>query len=121
MNLSDPFVIAVLGLMTLAAAVTAGVLLMRTARARARASRRVVERPNSHYTSQLVRNAETRTAWHGIPLDRIHEINREEVVRLLAKVDALGVPSLRNDERTFLDRMAELTGVKPPQHGDVNG
>ena len=44
--------------------------------------------------------------WKAIPLAGIHEINREEVVRLLAKVEAQGARSLTPAERSFLDRMA---------------
>lgn len=44
--------------------------------------------------------------WKAISVDGLHEINREEVVRLLAKVEAQGVRSLTQGERDFLDRMA---------------
>jgi hypothetical protein len=73
---------------------------------RARNPRRRVELPNSHYTSPLVRNGEIRHRWQGIDLDGIHEINRDEVVRLLARVEATGVDSLRPAERVFLDHVA---------------
>lgn len=43
--------------------------------------------------------------WKGIAVDRLHEINRDEVVRLLSKVDAEGTGSLTQAERDFLDRM----------------
>ena len=46
------------------------------------------------------------TRWKGIVLDTLHELNREEVVRLLAKVEAEGVGNLRPSERQFLDRMS---------------
>lgn len=103
-----------LGLMMIPAAVLGSVALMRVLRARRRARRRVVEKPNSHYTSPIVRDVETRHRWHGVRLDRIHEINREEVVRLLARVEAIGVDSLRANERVFLDNMAEISGTRTP-------
>jgi membrane associated rhomboid family serine protease len=45
--------------------------------------------------------------WKGINLDGLHEINREEVERLLAKVEAEGSKSLTPAERDFLDRMSK--------------
>lgn len=44
--------------------------------------------------------------WKGISVDSLHELNREEVQRLLAKVQAGGPSSLSSSEREFLDRMA---------------
>ncbi len=44
--------------------------------------------------------------WKGISTESLHEINREEVERLLAKVDDAGSRSLTPAEREFLDRMA---------------
>jgi len=44
--------------------------------------------------------------WKGISTEGLHEINREEVERLLAKVDDGGSRSLTQAERDFLDRMA---------------
>jgi hypothetical protein len=84
------------------------VALVRIGRTRRRATRRVVEQPNSHYTSQLVRETEARHRWYEIEVDRVHEINRGEVARLLVKVEVGGPEALRADERTFLDYMAEL-------------
>lgn len=115
MNAFDPVFVLPLAFVLLVVAIFATIAVVRAVRARRRARNRVVERPNSHYTSQLVRERETRHRWHGIDLDRIHEINREEVARLLAKVEAVGVHALRDDERTFLDYMAELTGTKPAE------
>jgi hypothetical protein len=86
------------------------VLLARWLHARRRARQRVVERPNSHYTSHTVRRNETRNRWRAIDRDQLHEINRAEVDRLLARVDAAGADSMRADERRFLDYLVELTG-----------
>jgi hypothetical protein len=83
-------------------------------RARHRSKRRIVEKPNSHYTSQIARNSEIRHRWSSIALDRLHEVNRAEVVRLLAKVEATSVDALRPNEVTFLDRMAELADSRVP-------
>ena len=44
--------------------------------------------------------------WKGIALDSLHELNRGEVVRLLAKVESEGAGNLRPSERQFLDRMS---------------
>jgi membrane associated rhomboid family serine protease len=44
--------------------------------------------------------------WKGISVDSLHELNREEVQRLMAKVKADGPGSLSTSEREFLDRMA---------------
>ena len=46
--------------------------------------------------------------WKGIVLDSLHELNRGEVVRLLAKVESEGVGNLRPSERQFLDRMSAV-------------
>ena len=44
--------------------------------------------------------------WKGISVEGLHELNREEVVRLLSKVDGIGAASLTASERQFLDRMS---------------
>lgn len=44
--------------------------------------------------------------WKGISVESLHELNREEVERLLEKVGADGPSSLSASEREFLDRMA---------------
>jgi len=44
--------------------------------------------------------------WKGISVDGMHELNRDEVVRLLSKVDGDGAGSLTPSERQFLDRMS---------------
>lgn len=47
-----------------------------------------------------------RARWKGIEVQTLHEINRDEVLRLLAKVDDGGPSALSTSEREFLDRMA---------------
>ncbi len=44
--------------------------------------------------------------WKGISVESLHELNREEVERLLAKIRDDGPSSLSASEREFLDRMA---------------
>lgn len=69
---------------------------------------RVVEAPNSHYTSKLVLDRDAHERWKAIPLDRVHEINRGEVSRLLAKIEDYGIDRLTARERNFIERIAEL-------------
>ena len=44
--------------------------------------------------------------WKGISVHSLHELNRGEVERLLAKVEREGAASLSPSERDFLDRMS---------------
>jgi hypothetical protein len=97
-----------------AVAAFVAVTALRLLRARGKARKRIVEKPNSHYTSQLARNNESKHRWSNIALDRMHEVNRAEVERLLARVEATSVDALRPNERAFLDRMAELASAAPP-------
>ena len=69
------------------------------------ATRRVVERPNSHYASPGVRNQLDRERWGGIAVQRLHPLNQEEVERLLRVVDAEGIKALSPKDRLFLDNM----------------
>jgi hypothetical protein len=83
------------------------------------AERRVVERPNSFYASKAVHNQEDEEWWRGIELERLHELNREYVERLLRQIAGAGVGTLTKDERAFMERMAKLDapahpGVRPP-------
>lgn len=114
MSTNIPAHLLSLGLLTLATAVLAAVALARVLRTRRQARQRMVEEPNSHYTSQLALERDARHRWHSIDLARIHEINRGEVENLLAKVEATGVEALRPNERSFLDHMAELAGTDAP-------
>lgn len=61
-----------------------------------------VERPQSGLMGDRVAVAR----WKGIAVDSLHELNRGEVERLLAKVEREGPSSLAPPERDFLDRMA---------------
>jgi membrane associated rhomboid family serine protease len=70
------------------------------------ASRRAFQRKMTPQSSAGVSDRIAVARWKGISVDGLHEINREEVERLLAKVDADGSRSLTPAEREFLDRMA---------------
>jgi hypothetical protein len=82
--------------------------LIRLYRREKRANRqRRVEAPNSVHKSPYVIDMEARERWESLDLERLHEVNREEIEKLLAKVRATGVKSLSSSERAFLDRMAD--------------
>jgi len=51
-------------------------------------------------------DSEARRRWSAIRLDDLHELNRDEVARLLKKVDESGPGSLSTEERSVLDRFA---------------
>jgi len=103
---------------TLAIAILIMVPTVRTAIRRAMRKRqpKLVEKPNSYYTPKLVLDRDSRDRWHLIDLQSVHEINRDEVRRLVDKVDALGIDNLTSRERIFLDRMAELYAPAQPAH-----
>ncbi len=77
-------------------------------RAKRIAARRVVEKPNSYYSSKLVQNQEDQERWQSVDSSNLHPINREEVERLLEVVDVQGTDALSPGERLFLDNMARL-------------
>jgi membrane associated rhomboid family serine protease len=45
--------------------------------------------------------------WESIRIDALHEINRHEVQRIRAKIEAHGTGSLTPDERAFMNRMVD--------------
>ncbi|MEX1181743.1 MAG: hypothetical protein WEF86_00805 [Gemmatimonadota bacterium] len=106
-------VLAFATIILVAVATVLTITALRMARTRRRARQRIVENPNSHYTSPVVLQNETRHRWHNMRLDGLHEINRGEVVRLLAKLEVTSVDALRPAERLFLDRMAEIATTAP--------
>ena len=73
------------------------------------AARRVVEKPNSHYSSEIVKHQVDRERWGTVNLDLIHPVNREEVERLLAVADVQGPEALSTRERLFLENMTRLS------------
>lgn len=44
--------------------------------------------------------------WKAIPRERLHEVNREEFDRIMAKLDSSGVASLTEGEIAFLERFS---------------
>ena len=73
------------------------------------AARRIVEKPNSYYSSAIVKHQVDQERWRTVNLDRIHPVNREEVERLLAVASVQGPQALSNRERLFLETMTELS------------
>ena len=71
-----------------------------------RRQRRVVRRPAHPRKVSIVVDLEALERWKTIPRERLHEINREEVDKLLRKARRLGARALTADERAFLDRMS---------------
>jgi hypothetical protein len=76
-------------------------------RAKRAEKKRRVEAPNSQYKSQYVLDLESKERWESLDLARVHEVNREEVERVLVKLKATSVRALSRQERAFLDRMVE--------------
>lgn len=71
-----------------------------------RRKQRVARGPSARPRMSGVREAEALHIWQAIPREKLHEINREEVDYLLAKVKEMGAASLTAEQRAFLDRMA---------------
>ena len=63
--------------------------------------------PASAVPAPLLVDLEARQRWEALDVSRLHELNREEVEKLLAKVRGTGVRSLTTAERAFLDRMSQ--------------
>lgn len=78
---------------------------LRRLRERRIAARRRIEAPNSHYSSEGVRQQEDRERWGRIDMERLHPLNRDEVSRLLDVIDTDGVGVLSARDRLFLDNM----------------
>jgi len=70
-------------------------------------TKRRVEAPNSTYKSRYVEDLESLERWQKMDLSRLHEINRDEVEKLLAEAQGASARSLTSQERAFLDRMAD--------------
>jgi flagellar biosynthesis/type III secretory pathway M-ring protein FliF/YscJ len=76
-------------------------------KARKAQKRRRVEAPNSQYKSQYVLDLEAKDRWEAVDLGLLHEVNREEMEKVLAKLRATNVRALTPGERAFLDNMVE--------------
>ena len=59
---------------------------------------------------------ENLTNWKRIDTQRIHEVNRDEVNRILDKINATGMPSLTAQERLFLSNFVPPDDRVPPVH-----
>ncbi len=92
-----------LGLNTIAV----GVVWVLSRRARKAQKRRRVEAPNSEYRSLYVMDLEAKDRWESLDLSLLHEVNREEMEKVLTKLRATNVRALTATERAFLDRMVE--------------
>ena len=79
-------------------------------RARKAQRRRIVERPNSQYKSPYVMDLESKERWEHLDLSCLHEVNRQEAVKILAKLSVVSTRGLSAYERGFLDRMIEAEG-----------
>ena len=71
-----------------------------------RRQRRAVNRPARPRRVSIVVDLEALERWRTIPRERLHEINREEVDKLLRKANESGARALTSDERAFLDRLS---------------
>lgn len=76
-------------------------------RARKAQKQRIVEAPNSQYKSQYVEDLESKERWERLDLSRLHEVNREEAEKVLAKLRTVSTRGLHTQERAFLDRLVE--------------
>lgn len=76
-------------------------------RAKRAQRQRRVEAPNSQYKSPYVLDLEARNRWEAVDLSLLHEVNREEFQKVLAKVKGGSMRALSAQERAFLDRMVE--------------
>ena len=70
------------------------------------AARREFQRKVQDIPSAAMSDRIALARWESIDTTLLHELNRQEVETLLRKVHGLGVRTLTQDERAFLDRMA---------------
>jgi len=67
---------------------------------------REFQRRVNHTPSTQGSEGDTRSRWASIDLMSMHDLNRNEVEELLARVDRNGMGALSLEERQFLDRMS---------------
>ena len=70
------------------------------------AARREFQRKVQDIPSAAMSDRIALARWESIDTTLLHELNRQEVETLLRKAHGLGVRTLTQDERAFLDRMA---------------
>ena len=68
--------------------------------------RRDFQRKVTHTPSMDGSDRDARSRWASIDLLSIHDLNRNEVEELLARVDRQGMGALSLEDRRFLDRMS---------------
>ena len=68
--------------------------------------RRDFQHKVQHTASLEGSERDARRRWASIDLESMHDLNRNEVEELLARVDRLGMGALSLEERRFLDRMS---------------
>lgn len=83
---------------------TGWMLHRRATRAAAKGAEAVIEAAES---ARHLHDMEVRERWGALDLDRLHPLNRREVVRLLGRVEGGSIRGLDVQERAFLDRMVE--------------
>ena len=69
-------------------------------------SQRDFRRKVQHTPSMQGSEPDARKRWASIDLSSMHDLNRNEVEELLARVDRQGMRALSLEERQFLDRMS---------------
>ena len=67
-------------------------------------ARQFKRRMYAHVAPSATKDPERLRQWRNVNREALHEINRAEFDRLLAKAEASGTASLTLDERAFLDR-----------------
>jgi hypothetical protein len=69
-----------------------------------------------HATTPPVIAAAKMDKWRSIDPNKVHEVNREQVNRLLDKIARHGLDSLTGEERIFLSNFVPTDDVIPPVH-----
>src|SRR5690606_37738354 len=82
--------------------IVGGWIFLRTMEARSRAAR---FRKQAAPAAKRVTEAELER-WRRIPRESLHPVNREELERILRKIDERGADSLDPGERAYLERLS---------------
>jgi hypothetical protein len=51
--------------------------------------------------------------WKGVDMTQVHDLNKEEVNRILDKINATGLGSITSEERLFLSNFVPMDDRKP--------